>query len=139
METSLNPHKLVRGGRLPSPHYSPRSDAVSQVDQLTPETASDSDYKMDSLSGHRELDRALELKIIAPLQRHSVTLGDPAVDRISFDKEPPPPPPQRYERKESFMLYTPDEESNIVKKLDRRLVLFVATLYMLSFLDRSST
>ncbi|MCJ1296259.1 hypothetical protein MMC34_007825 [Xylographa carneopallida] len=93
---------------------------------------------MDSLSGHRELDRALELKIIAPLQRHSVTLGDPAVDRISFDKEPPPPPPQRYERKESFMLYTPDEESNIVKKLDRRLVLFVATLYMLSFLDRSN-
>ena len=34
--------------------------------------------------------------------------------------------------------YTPEEERAVVKKLDRRLVLFVAFLYMLSFLDRSS-
>ena len=40
---------------------------------------------------------------------------------------------------QSFTLYTPDEERAVVKKLDRRLVLFVALLYMLSFLDRSST
>jgi hypothetical protein len=39
----------------------------------------------------------------------------------------------------SFMLYTPDEERSVIKKFDRRLVLFVALLYMLSFLDRSST
>ena len=38
----------------------------------------------------------------------------------------------------SFMLYTPDEEQAVIRKLDRRLVLFVALLYMLSFLDRSS-
>lgn len=38
----------------------------------------------------------------------------------------------------SFMLYTPDEEKAVIKKFDRRLVLFVALLYMLSFLDRSS-
>ena len=38
----------------------------------------------------------------------------------------------------SFMLYTPDEQRVVVKKFDRRLVLFVALLYMLSFLDRSS-
>lgn len=40
---------------------------------------------------------------------------------------------------QSFMLYTPDEERSVIKKFDRRLVLFVALLYMLSFLDRSST
>lgn len=40
---------------------------------------------------------------------------------------------------QSFMLYTPDEEKSVIKKFDRRLVLFVALLYMLSFLDRSST
>jgi hypothetical protein len=34
--------------------------------------------------------------------------------------------------------YTPDEEGAVVRKLDRKLVLFVALLYMLSFLDRSS-
>lgn len=39
---------------------------------------------------------------------------------------------------QSFMLYTPDEERAVIKKFDRRLVLFVALLYMLSFLDRSS-
>lgn len=39
----------------------------------------------------------------------------------------------------SFQLYTPDEEAAVRRKFDRRLVLFVALLYMLSFLDRSST
>ncbi len=34
--------------------------------------------------------------------------------------------------------YTPDEERAVVRKLDRRLVLFVTILYMLTFLDRSS-
>ena len=40
---------------------------------------------------------------------------------------------------ESFTLYTPDEERRVIRKFDKRLVLFVAFLYMLSFLDRSST
>ncbi|KAL2267441.1 hypothetical protein VTJ83DRAFT_4718 [Remersonia thermophila] len=35
-------------------------------------------------------------------------------------------------------LYTPDEERAVVRLLDRRLVLFLALLYMLSFLDRSN-
>ena len=38
----------------------------------------------------------------------------------------------------NFLLYTPDEERSVVAKFDRRLVLFIALLYMLSFLDRSS-
>lgn len=40
--------------------------------------------------------------------------------------------------KSSQLRYTPDEERAVVKKFDRKLVLFVALLYMLSFLDRSS-
>lgn len=36
-------------------------------------------------------------------------------------------------------LYTPEEERAVVRKFDRKLVVFVALLYMLSFLDRSST
>lgn len=39
---------------------------------------------------------------------------------------------------ESFQLYTPDEDKAVRRKFDRKLVLFVALLYMLSFLDRSS-
>lgn len=38
----------------------------------------------------------------------------------------------------SFELYTPDEEATVRRKFDRKLVLFVALLYMLSFLDRSN-
>ncbi|OIW31742.1 MFS general substrate transporter, partial [Coniochaeta ligniaria NRRL 30616] len=38
----------------------------------------------------------------------------------------------------SFTLYTPDEERAVVRKFDRKLVVFVALLYMLSFLDRSN-
>lgn len=40
---------------------------------------------------------------------------------------------------QSFMLYTPDEERSVIRKFDKKIVLFVALLYMLSFLDRSST
>ncbi|KAH7221282.1 major facilitator superfamily domain-containing protein [Fusarium oxysporum] len=38
----------------------------------------------------------------------------------------------------SFQLYTPDEEQAVRRKFDRKLVLFVALLYMLSFVDRSN-
>ncbi|KAB2579534.1 putative transporter [Lasiodiplodia theobromae] len=39
---------------------------------------------------------------------------------------------------QDYELYTPDEEAAVVKRLDRRLVLFMGLLYMLSFLDRSN-
>ncbi|KAK5121435.1 hypothetical protein LTR85_005268 [Meristemomyces frigidus] len=39
---------------------------------------------------------------------------------------------------QSFELYTPDEERRVRRKLDTRLVLFVALLYLMSFLDRSN-
>lgn len=39
---------------------------------------------------------------------------------------------------EDFELFTPDEERRVRRKLDRRLVLFMGLLYLLSFLDRSS-
>jgi len=44
-----------------------------------------------------------------------------------------------YERQEGFSeAFSADEERRVVRKLDRRMVLFVALLYLLSFLDRSS-
>ena len=45
---------------------------------------------------------------------------------------------QRGSRQHGFN-YTAEEERAVVGKFDRRLVLFVAFLYMLSFLDRSSS
>lgn len=40
---------------------------------------------------------------------------------------------------ESFELYTPDEERTVLRKLDWHIVAFMSFLYLLSFLDRSST
>ncbi|THV83819.1 MFS general substrate transporter [Aureobasidium pullulans] len=39
---------------------------------------------------------------------------------------------------QDWELFTPDEEKSLLRKLDTRLVLFLALLYMLSFLDRSN-
>lgn len=52
---------------------------------------------------------------------------DPSVELESKDR------PVR-----SASYYTLDEEAEIVKAFDRRLVPFLALLYLLSFLDRSS-
>lgn len=46
---------------------------------------------------------------------------------------------KRNEPIDSYKLYTRNEEITVLKTFDRRLVLFIALLYMLSFLDRSST
>lgn len=43
------------------------------------------------------------------------------------------------EKPQDELVYTAEEEQAVVRKFDRRLVLFVALLYMLSFLDRSSS
>lgn len=51
-------------------------------------------------------------------------LRDPR--RLSFDSV------------QSYELYTPDEDRQVLRKLDRRLVGFMALLYCLSFLDRTS-
>lgn len=45
---------------------------------------------------------------------------------------------EREEEDGDDIVYTVDEERAVVRKFDRRLVLFVALLYLLSFLDRSS-
>ena len=42
------------------------------------------------------------------------------------------------QEKEVLLSYTAEEEAVVLRKLDRHLVLFLAILYMLSFLDRSS-
>lgn len=38
----------------------------------------------------------------------------------------------------NFALYSSKEEQTVLRKFDRHLVLFIALLYMLGFLDRSS-
>ncbi|MCJ1385345.1 hypothetical protein MMC17_008467 [Xylographa soralifera] len=78
---------------------------------------------MDPANGHEDLDRTFELKTIAPVQQ-LIGQGHSAIDRdtehrSSFEEEAPTR--QGNGRKESFMLYTPDEELTVLKKLDRHI------------------
>lgn len=114
----------------------PNSSTDSYTTPLTPEDESD-DSDLDL-----EMDRG-ELGETFRLQRRDTEKDDVnrdergAGDGTGFERS-------SHARRgsasttQSFQLYTPDESRAVVRKFDRRLVLFVALLYLLSFLDRSS-
>ena len=89
-----------------------------------------------------DLDRNFELKDLARRPNGSKhlrsTFGLELEDAHSDSDEEERSPRASVSTLQSFMLYTPDEETSVIRKFDCRLVLFVALLYMLSFLDRSS-
>ena len=66
--------------------------------------------------------------------------GEPLSKEEPAEDEGLLPSPRRtsLDSVQSYELYTPDEDRAVLRKLDRRLVAFMALLYMLSFLDRSS-
>jgi hypothetical protein len=108
------------------------SSSGSQTTRLTPELGSDdSDLDLDN----NELEDGIALQT----RRHPTDSQDVEDMGLLGGAE-------RHNRRRgsastvmSFQLYTPDEERAVVRKFDRKLVLFVALLYMLSFLDRSSS
>lgn len=115
----------------PSPIHAPK--ASIDADTI------DSDSDLDVLSEHEDLERTFELKDLAGDAEPSGLQG-PAFRHgyrnAKMDDERPPQP--RRSKKARFRRYTAEEERAVLRKLDRRLVLFMALLYMLSFLDRSS-
>jgi len=103
----------------------------SRATQLTPDTDSEeSDLDLDP----HELGESIEL------QPRDAEKAQQDGDSIGAYADDGPRDGRRgsVSTIHSFQLYTPDEEAVVVRKFDRRLVLFVAMLYMLSFLDRSS-
>jgi len=109
-------------GREPSPES-------SAATRLTPDSDSDdSDLEMGELGESFKL------------QRREREDGNAAEDDEEVEEKYHDAPRRRasVSTVQSYQLYTPDEERAVVRKFDRRLVLFVALLYMLSFLDRSS-
>lgn len=85
-----------------------------------------------------EMDDLQASKSVKPRQ------GSGAASSCDFDDEGSEPESFQVHQRDgdlidpSFIPYTPDEERSVIKAFDRRLALFVAFLYMLSFLDRSS-
>jgi hypothetical protein len=115
---------------------------------LTPESDSDDDVAIHPNAGllgdgHGDSSEVYELKDrrqVPGLDNEDVYASDDDEKDDGHERSRP----QRRRRAgststaASFTLYTPDEERAVVRKFDRKLVVFVALLYMLSFLDRSS-
>jgi len=121
------------------------SQVPPQVDSPRPRIEDDDDEASD-IDILEDLDRNFELKNIikdpdAPEDRASTSHDEyPEEDDSDEEKATQSLRDRRLSggTDHSFMLYTPDEERTVLRKFDRRLVLFMALLYMLSFLDRSS-
>lgn len=105
------------------------SGSSSHANRLTPEPDSgDSDFD-DDYDGHESIE-------LQPQDKEADFGGAPL--RTDDGDSYALPRRDSASTTQSFQLYTPDEERAVVRKFDKRLVLFVALLYMLSFLDRSS-
>ncbi|KAI4690040.1 uncharacterized protein J4E84_004221 [Alternaria hordeiaustralica] len=112
-------------------HASASNSADESSPKFTPSPRSS--HSSDGLSMIQE-PNSFELRTITPRDEPASKeeLGEedegflPSIRRASLDSV------------QSYELYTPDEDRTVLKKLDRRLVAFMALLYMLSFLDRSN-
>lgn len=117
-----------------------RSYSPPMVSNLVPEDG-------PAINGRGDLGKNFELKDLTGNHDGSRYLGstfDREFEESHSDEEEKSQSFYRSHRAststlQSFILYTPDEERSVIRKFDRWLVLFVALLYMLSFLDRSST
>lgn len=128
-----------------SQHTGASSSTSPPSARLTPESCSEDDSDFEAPARDKGLQQAIELKR-PNWSRHKYP-GPPESSDAEYDvlrRGPEKLEESRGIRRpsdstiRSFMLYTPDEERAVVRKFDRRLVLFMALLYMLSFLDRSN-
>ncbi|KAK0796435.1 hypothetical protein LTR75_010217 [Friedmanniomyces endolithicus] len=123
----------------------------STREQPTPETTHSDDHDADDGLEDLEAKEGYELKELdpdaRPPQRGVVggSLDKEAGDDDDDDDDdhegggaPNGHARRRRASVQSYELYTPDEERRVRRKLDTRLVLFVALLYLMSFLDRSN-
>ncbi len=111
-----------------------------------PVDRSDSEWEIDQQTLNEDHGTE-EMVPLAKLTRHtdderSSVSDTPTIEHYDDPNE------KRYQRRRgrrptepdnaSGVSYSAEEERQVVKQLDRKLVLFLAFLYMLSFLDRSS-
>ena len=114
--------------------------------RMTPESDSEDEHDLDDLeeTGGYELQDLGKERHKAPRtgsSKEQATAGADEDDESDYEEEDGALRGRGSSRATSvasFELYTPDEERRVRRKLDTRLVLFVALLYLLSFLDRSN-
>lgn len=106
----------------------------------TPDSSSQSPHRSHQIYDIDDAEDAFELQSIAPTEDLNNYDDTKRHDRRSAEGASLLPSPSRFSvnSARSYEMFTLDEEKQVLKKLDRRLVLFMALLYCLSFLDRSS-
>jgi len=112
----------------------PRDSASLSTDGSSPKlTPSPSSSHSSDAAPVIQEPNSFELRTIAPG-------GEPAAKDEDGEDDGFLPSARRasIDSAQSFELYTPDEDRVVRRKLDRKLVAFMALLYCLSFLDRSS-
>ena len=131
--------------------YTPSSSTLSQS-RLTPvSNASDAGSGPQSKPGGSHTGRRLtihnhldSIQLQGPAQAKGLEAEeDDSGEDDNFDLDGFDPEQEELERKyreadSASPGYTMEEERKVVKKFDRKLVPFLALLYLLSFLDRSS-
>lgn len=103
---------------------------------LTPDSDSDDDIAL----GELEVEGGYELRPLNKESQSTAGAEEDSDDDVEDEEDAIRAARKKRRRASaaSFELYTPDEERRVLRKLDTRLVLFVALLYMMSFLDRSN-
>ncbi|KAI5363036.1 putative major facilitator superfamily, MFS transporter superfamily [Septoria linicola] len=129
---------------MPSRHTTPgkpsnkAGDALLSADDKAPAFA---EPLRDAEYGYEMAEMAKDGRRVDDLAEEEQTLpGAGALDEEDEDSDRAPLAGNGTRRSslQSFQLYTPDEDARVRRKLDTRLVLFVALLYMMAFLDRSN-
>ncbi|KAI9748279.1 MAG: hypothetical protein M1835_001852 [Candelina submexicana] len=130
-----------------SSEHSGSSSVCGSSPRVTPVSDLEDDMYLDVAAGDETIEKSFQLQTF---QRHAA--GGRPMSRLDTPSQPHHKHDEQDEKHESlgqhrrtsdstvhsFTLYTPDEERAVLRKFDRRLVLFMAFLYMLSFLDRSN-
>lgn len=113
--------------------------------KYTPESDSESDSDFGGSLYHAESEETFRLKRSRwreaaepePLLSSGRTYGN-SLNEVEKQLENPHERSSQSAVPRRSAFWTSDEERVVVKKFDRRLVLFLALLYLLSFLDRSN-
>lgn len=92
---------------------------------------------MDNISVKHGASFELEAAASSWRQKLSRNASDSSLHSSALSEDRPSRHSEQYVA-ENSNTFTANEERAVVQKLDRHLVLFLAFLYMLSFLDRSS-
>ncbi|TEA22732.1 MFS transporter prlL [Colletotrichum sidae] len=125
---------MAESSRLNVPGVSPEGETSPSFAQSTAEFNIDSDFELDDAEDlqYHEAQAGGEAYELKSLMRSSKCESDEGWGDAQSPRR------RSTDTVASFQLYTPDEERAVVRKFDRKLVLFVALLFMLSFLDRSN-